>query len=299
MQLHSSVSVIIPTYNRANSVPRAIESVLNQTMPVSEIIVVDDGSRDNTREVIHSYKPRIKYIYQNNAGPAAARNRGIAESKCRWLAFLDSDDIWLPQKIERQLQETEKLGADVSFHDLHLRRNNNEAYVESWNREVNRHCKNLIPLGTGIIEDAYSRCMLCGHLFLTTTLMLNKYCLDSLGLFKEELRTSEDLELYFRLATKYKIAYLNEQLALYDPGTERVTNYERVYKDRIKAINISLIDQIKSNNRHNIKIARCGLQQHMRSLAGAYRRDHRYYSSLKIYIKLIMHNILPKIIHYK
>jgi glycosyltransferase involved in cell wall biosynthesis len=100
-----TISAIIPTYNRAHVILRSLKSVLAQTTLASEVVVVDDGSTDNTREILAPYLDRITYIRQENAGVSAARNRGAREAGGEWLAFLDSDDEWLPGKIERQLQE--------------------------------------------------------------------------------------------------------------------------------------------------------------------------------------------------
>src|SRR5690348_13396065 len=97
------VSVVIPSYNSAQYVGAAIESVLVQTVPDVEILVVDDGSKDATREVVARYGDRARYLYQENAGVAVARNHGIRESSGEWIGFLDADDTWLPQKLERQL----------------------------------------------------------------------------------------------------------------------------------------------------------------------------------------------------
>ena len=97
------VSVIIPTYNRSLSVREAIESVLAQTYRDFELIVVDDGSADNTPSVLGSFGERIRGIRQANAGVSAARNAGIRAAKGEWVAFLDSDDLWVPQKLERQM----------------------------------------------------------------------------------------------------------------------------------------------------------------------------------------------------
>src|SRR5687767_13189801 len=97
------VSVIIPTYNRASVVCRAIDSVLGQTYGNIEVIVVDDGSTDETLERLHSYGDRIRVLTQANAGPSVARNRGIAVATGGIVAFLDSDDYWLPTKVARQV----------------------------------------------------------------------------------------------------------------------------------------------------------------------------------------------------
>ena len=96
------ISVIIPTYNRANFLIKTINSILNQSVVVDEIIIVDDGSTDNTKEILSSLN--IKYIYQENNGVSSARNRGIVEATYDWIAFCDSDDIWHENKIEEQIK---------------------------------------------------------------------------------------------------------------------------------------------------------------------------------------------------
>jgi glycosyltransferase involved in cell wall biosynthesis len=111
--LNTRISVVIPTYNSAAYLPAAIDSAFNQTLPPFEIVVIDDGSIDNTVEVLKPYEVRIRYIFQENKGPAAARNRGIAEANGDLIAFLDSDDVWLPEKLELQvpvLTENPKIG---------------------------------------------------------------------------------------------------------------------------------------------------------------------------------------------
>ena len=95
------ISVVIPTYNRAHLIGRAIESVLRQSKRPAEIIVVDDGSTDDTREQIVSFGSLVRYIYQTNSGASAARNRGVREARSEWIAFLDSDDLWLETHLER------------------------------------------------------------------------------------------------------------------------------------------------------------------------------------------------------
>src|SRR5690348_3025712 len=99
----ANISVIIPAYNAANCIQRAIDSALAQTLPPREVIVVDDGSTDETPRLVVSYGERVHLIQQSNAGPGAARNRAVRASRGEWLAMLDADDSWLPQKLERQL----------------------------------------------------------------------------------------------------------------------------------------------------------------------------------------------------
>jgi len=99
----ASVSVVIPTYNRVDLLERALDSVLGQTLPANEIIVVDDGSTDNTVSTLKPLHPEVKFIQQDNLGVSAARNTGISAARHEWIALLDSDDIWHVNKLERQI----------------------------------------------------------------------------------------------------------------------------------------------------------------------------------------------------
>lgn len=281
------ISVVIPTYNRANYIVRAIKSVLAQTYKNYEIILVDDGSIDETRNILEPYLQSIRYVYQNNAGPAAARNNGITLADGEWLAFLDSDDIWLPHKLEIQLLHCIKLNTDSCFHDVSFSDSSSE-YIASWNEYVNKGQLGLPTLRTGILPDAYKRMMNTGHLFLTTTFLVRRSVIHHMGYFNEDFRTSEDLEFYFRLAARYRVAYISEALAVYSPGTHRITDTERIYRDRINAIRYSLDDRLAFGDIVLAKCARNGLLQEMRSLAGLYRRSNRYKNALEMYLKCFL-----------
>src|SRR5689334_15888034 len=122
------ISVVIPSYNRAASVGRAIESVLAQTYPASEIILVDDGSTDRTSEVCSEFGSRVKYVWQQNAGASAARNQGVHCATAPWIAFLDSDDYWSAHHLERLATAIEKTQGQASFYfsDLQMKLRNHE-----------------------------------------------------------------------------------------------------------------------------------------------------------------------------
>lgn len=188
------VSVIIPTYNRADLVVQAVESVVNQTYKKIEIVVVDDGSTDNTCEVVKKYQDKIKYIYQERSERSKARNRGFGCSRGDYVAFLDSDDLWLPTKIEKQVQvlnEEPRVGlvyTNVQFID----------------RNGSAHDGNIswdAPERVALYEDLMTHNVITGT---TSSVMVRRTCLEEVGLFDESMNTCEDLDLYRRIARHYK-----------------------------------------------------------------------------------------------
>ncbi len=288
------VSVIIPTYNRAGHILHALDSVFAQTYKNYEIIIVDDGSNDETETVLKSYRNRLKYVYQTNAGPAAARNHGVKLAHGDWIAFLDSDDMWLPEKLEKQLGECLRLNADFGFHDLTFKNYITGNHVESWNIHISES-SGLPILETGLIPDLYSRLLFTGHLFLTTTFIAKREVFFSVRGFKEELRTSEDIEFFLNLAPRYNAAYIRDVLGIYDQEQSqgRINNKEKIYVDRMKAITISLSDRLTCNDFANAKIAKLGLAQQMRNLASTYRQSGMTHHALITYARYFMIFLTP------
>lgn len=188
------VSVIIPTYNREAFIAQAVQSVLNQTYTNIEIIVVDDGSTDNTREVLKEYDRRITYIYQERSERSGARNAGVRHSVGNYIAFLDSDDAWFPTKIEKQvhiLNEKTDVGlvyVRVQFIDAE---GNPYEGNSSWDE----------PVREALYEDLMTHNVITGSL---SAIMVRRECLDRVGLFDESMNICEDLDLYRRIANYYK-----------------------------------------------------------------------------------------------
>ena len=192
--MEPTVSVIIPTYNRAKLVVQAIESVLNQTYRKIEIIVVDDGSTDNTLEVLKQYEGNIKYIFQERSERSKARNEGYRHSRGDFISFLDSDDLWLPTKIEKQIEVmNERPDVDVVYTGIEFIDGNGKLLVgdtcwDSPQREV-------------LYEDLMTHNVITGT---TSSVMVRRTCLDKVGLFDDSMNTCEDLDLYRRIAQNYK-----------------------------------------------------------------------------------------------
>ena len=192
------VSVIIPTYNRADMIKRAINSVYNQTYDNFEIIVVDDASNDNTIEVIGNYKDeRIKYLkLEDNQGQCFARNRGIEISKGEYIGFLDSDDEWLPLKLEKQLECFNKgdasLAAVYGFSYV-IDETNNHKYVHD----------------DGFIRGNLYKDFMAGFCPSTPSLFLvRKDVMMEVGMFDENLITFVDLDLWLRISKQYSFDYV-------------------------------------------------------------------------------------------
>ena len=186
-----TISIIIPTYNRAGLLPRAIGSVLSQTSPADELIVVDDGSSDHTSEILAAYGGQIGVIKQKNRGVSAARNAGIERAKGAWIALLDSDDIWLAGKLENQRD----------FHRRH------PAYrifqsAERWlrnGRRVNPQKKHA-KLSGWIFEPSLKLCLIS-----PSAVILQKSLWAEMGGFDESLPVCEDYDLWLRVTKKYPV----------------------------------------------------------------------------------------------
>jgi len=195
------VSVIIPTYNYAHFLPEAIQSVLAQTFQDFELFVVDDGSTDNTREVVAGFGRRVNYIYQKNKGYSAARNVGIRLSQGEVVAFLDADDTWLPEKLEVQ----------VAYLDNHPE----VGIVYSHFLVVDRD-GNVLPQPerthySGMIFER----LLLGNFIGMPTVAVRRECFAGIGPFDESLRTTADWELWLRLTRKNRVGYMDQPLAKY------------------------------------------------------------------------------------
>jgi len=193
------VSIIIPAYNYAHYLPFAIDSSLNQTYSPVEIIIIDDGSTDNTAEVVAGYGEKVRYIYQKNAGLSAARNTGIREAKFDYLVFLDADDELEPNMVESAMKRFAELPPDFAIVACLSK------YIDSKG--------NLIKQ-----KDFYY--YLCGEIsasdillmtrFAPSSVVVKKSAFDACGCFDTSLRSSEDRDMWIRIAQKFKI-YLSPE----------------------------------------------------------------------------------------
>lgn len=207
------ISVIIPTYNRAELITDAINSVLEQSYKNFEVLVIDDGSIDNTAEVVDGIKDkRVKYLYQANGGVSKARNTGIKFAKGRYIAFLDSDDLFHPQKLQKQAEVLDanlEVGI-VTGSSQYKTMDGKEIVIKKY--QAKNKYENLKYILTNP-DKVYTG---------TPTLMIRKSCFDSVGVFDETLNFCEDWDIFFRVSMLYEVYNIKDIVA-----------YVRVHNDSL------------------------------------------------------------------
>jgi glycosyltransferase involved in cell wall biosynthesis len=205
MQRQKYISVIIPTFNRRSFIVDAVESVLIQAVDDLEIIVVDDGSTDGTKDVLKPYMGAIRYIYQNNRGVSAARNRAVQEGRGELLAFLDSDDLWLPGKLRAQIDKLSAEGV-LSFEGV-------EWFVDrEEDKPLLEGCRNVKwprSDASGYVIDAVLDVAEGRYLHLGT-LLCRKSTFLEVGFFDESLCMGEDEDWFSRASLKMRFHYISE-----------------------------------------------------------------------------------------
>ena len=222
-----NISVVIPTYNRRETIGRSIDSVLNQTLFPSEIIVVDDGSTDGTCDYIQSNFPSIKLLHQPNKGVSSARNMGIRSSNSDWVALLDSDDEWFPQKLEKQVM-TLSQSPDIKF--CHTE----EIWIRNGVRvnQMKKHQK----YGGHIFYKCLDMCRIS-----PSSVLFHQSILDDVGYFDKDLKVCEDYDLWLRITAKFPVLYIDESLIKKYGGHE--DQLSRV-KDGIESHRIKVLEKL-------------------------------------------------------
>lgn len=186
------VSVIIPNYNQGHYVSDAIQSVLDQTFRSFEIIVVDDGSTDNSQEVIARFGDQVRYIWQENRGLSGARNTGIRAAKGQWIGLLDADDLWLPTFLETMMEISKRHAEAVVFYA-------NASYINEEGIELRQNTGAKFPP-----EDAFYETLLRANFLIPSTILIHKPTIMEAGLFDENYRACEDWDLWLRLAPHHR-----------------------------------------------------------------------------------------------
>jgi len=252
MNQRPTVSVIIPCYNAELFVREAIDSVLNQSYANIEIIVVDDGSTDASRDVVNTYGSRVRYQFQQNAGAPAARNAGIRSARGEFLQFLDADDRILPAKIEKQLEcftEDSSLGV---------------VYGPYYKMDTTGKHFDLVEGGAGS-GDIFHNLLSWQYFIATHSCLIRTEAVRNVGYFDTSLKSTEDWDLWIRLAVKSRFKYLDMPLAEYrDVASSSSKNLDTVFETSLTVM--------EKNSHHHSECAAC-----RRAVRLATSRIHRFY----------------------
>lgn len=267
------VSVIIPTYNRKDVVIAAIESVVNQEYKNFEFIVIDDGSTDGTKEYIEEMFPDIVVIRQENQGVSSARNLGIKNAKGGYIAFLDSDDRWLPNKLLRQVEYIREYPEYDICHT-----------EEIWYRNNIR--VNPMQKHQDDSADLFAKSLrIC--IISTSSVLIKKTVFDDIGLYDSDLVACEDYDLWIRITAKYKVLFLAEKLVIKygGSGDQLSKKYWGMDRFRIKSMEKLLLSGsldeeriviLKEVLQEKLKIFIAGAVKHA-NLDGVKKYKSKYY----------------------
>ena len=200
MTAPTAYTVIIPTYNRKETLCHALDSVLSQTVPAQSVIVVDDGSTDETGAMLEQVYPQVTVLTQDNQGVSAARNRGISATVTPWIALLDSDDRWLPKKIEQQFEAIQNAPTTRLFHT-------EEIWIRNGVRvnQMKKHRKS----GGDVFARSLELCCIS-----PSSVLMHRTLFEQYGLFDTELPACEDYDLWLRIAAGEAVGFVTEPLTV-------------------------------------------------------------------------------------
>ena len=236
-----NISIVIPTLNRIGTLPRALDSVLNQTYQPSEIIVVDNGSSDGTINLLKERYPSIKLLSERKLGVSAARNRGIRYSRFPWIALLDSDDAWEKTKLEKQ--KNALLSSLEKYRLVHT----NEIWIRNGIKfnQMKKHKK----FGGDIFNKCLSLCCIS-----PSSVLINKNIFEEVGYFDESLPVCEDYDLWLKISSQENILFVNQKLTLkYGGHNDQLSKtYWGMDRFRIKSLeNLILNYNLKPDQKLN------------------------------------------------
>jgi glycosyltransferase involved in cell wall biosynthesis len=286
------VSVIIPTYNKCEYLSKVLESVFTQTYKNYEVIVVDDGSTDNTKNVIQNYNSPIHYVYQSNNGPAAARNTGLRYATGNLIAFLDSDDIWRPQKLQKSVQQ-------INSHKTHHMVFTNVRFLDHTKNEL-KVTKYTEYHAANLRQILLMRCIIT-----MSSVLLKRTVFDALGHFDESLRYAEDWLFFYKVAREYSVGIITEPLTIYNVlqnSMMRVEDQTRLVHDVCAVIDkifsypeneVSSLTKNQSCARYLREIAGFALHKGSREeakkyISMAFQHDPRSYNTFFLYLKYLL-----------
>jgi glycosyltransferase involved in cell wall biosynthesis len=282
------VSVILPTYNYGRFVGEAIQSVLGQTFQDFELIVVDDGSTDNTRDVVGSFTdPRLRYIYKENGGESSAYNVGIHASSGEYIAFLDSDDIWLPRKLELQVKAMESAPqAGLVYSDVLYFDSTTGAIIEQFSRKLHG------PLPRGMVLERHIE-EFFAH---PSTWLVRRMVFDRVGMFDEGQMNSEDEDMLFRIASCFEFEVVPMPLAMARTHLEQKSRKTDAHMSYFMRYLNKTIQSPILNSRMRASLRRTLALYHFR-YGLSLRRRHEYGRAAREFLASFKAN--PRVFAYK
>lgn len=231
------VSVVIPAYNSADYIAEAIDSALGQDYPALEIIIIDDGSTDETKAIVSQYGDKVRLLEQQNKGSGAARNQGIRHSRGKYIAFLDADDVWWKNKISHQVEALNRTGYKMAYGRFIWWRPDAAGRHPSAEKEFSAVNNPNISTAEIVSGSPYAE-LLLDCIVWTSTVIVEKSALEAVGLFDETLRKGQDYDLWLKLSQQIEMLGLEKPTALYRIHPASITasvkpiNYEYLILSR-------------------------------------------------------------------
>ena len=261
--MDAKISVVIPAYNYGRFIGEAIKSVLEQTYPISEIIVIDDGSTDNTKQVVESFGERVRYFAQKNSGVCAARNAGIKNSSGDFVAFIDADDTWLPEKIEKQLA---KFAEDRKIGLVHCG-------LREFDSQTNETIRLYLDGEEGWVADElllFEKPVILGA---GGAVLVSRKALEEVGGFDTNLKIGEDWDFCYRIARKFKVGFVPEALVNYRyHGVNTHLNVREMERSNRIAWNKAF----ETSDKKILRLRRRAFANLHKVLAGSYLQNGQY-----------------------
>lgn len=262
------ISVVVPAYNAARTVAQTLDALLAQTSPADDIVVVDDGSNDHTREVLEAYRDRVHLVFQANDGVSAARNRGVAETHGEWVAFCDADDVWHPEKLKvMRAVLASRQDMDLVFHEFwtlvagqvaEARATHSPHTMFPLFREFDISLQRILPVHraveTGTREfgtvDTWSgsgfRWLMLGNFLMPSTVMMRRTAFDAAGGFDADFRYAEDTEFFLRFGKARTMVWADCPLTGYrrEAGTLLTGNMYPTIRNAVRAVERHCVDDV-------------------------------------------------------
>ncbi len=306
------ISVILPTFNRVSYIQRSIASVLNQTYQDWELIVWDDGSDDGTDDFCRSVgDERIRYYWHENRGVSFARNSAISNSRGDYLAFLDSDDEWLPEKLTVQMEILSKYpNLDFlfgNFRNINLRTDKTTEAFDQLHDPLSKLKIKMLEDNKFLIEDKFLECIAPENFIATDTVIMKRELIQNLGGFNESLRNGEDFELWWRVGLAGSIIGYTEQILLnrYKPADSLSSQSHAALRSAIRALDICSENARRADREDLIKhlhpayrnawqnmISDCAKKNEKKGMMTAFRQSLKYGfrpGSLRLLVEGLLH----------